>query len=68
MAISQQESLPEIYVMYLQVKCYDSLLETYHIFQTIGRTPQIWGGNGGSSYSPNVAYIYIGEILCYLCY
>ena len=25
-------------------------------------------GNGGASYSPNVAYIYIGEILCYLCY
>ena len=31
-------------------------------------SPQIWEENGGASYSPNVAYIYIGEILCYLCY
>ena len=30
--------------------------------------PQIWEENGGVSYSPNVAYIYIGEILRYLCY
>ena len=30
--------------------------------------PQIWEENGGVSYSANVAYIYIGEILCYLCY
>ena len=42
----------------------------YCIFQTIYKTylsPQILGGNGGASYSPNVAYIAIGEILCYLC-
>ena len=30
--------------------------------------PPIWEENAGTSYSPNVAYIYIGEILCYLCY
>ena len=30
--------------------------------------PPIWEENGGVSYSTNVAYIYIGEILCYLCY
>ena len=30
--------------------------------------PQIWEENGGASHSLNVAYIYIGEILCYLCY
>ena len=29
---------------------------------------QIWEENGGASYSLNVAYIYIGEILRYLCY
>ena len=29
---------------------------------------QIWEENGGASYSPNVAYIYVGETLCYLCY
>ena len=42
----------------------------YHIFWTIRLTfpPQIWEEYGGASYSPNVAYIYIGEILCYLCY
>ena len=28
--------------------------------------PQIWEENGGASYNPNIAYIYIGEILCYL--
>ena len=27
----------------------------YCIFRTIRRTPQIWG-DGGASYSPNVAY------------
>ena len=31
-------------------------------------SPQIWEEKGGMPYSPNVAYIYIGEILCYLCY
>ena len=30
--------------------------------------PQIWEENGGASYSPNVAYIYSDEIVCYLCY
>ena len=40
----------------------------YHIFWTIRHTPQIWEESGGASYSPNVAHIYIGEILCYLCY
>ena len=30
--------------------------------------PQIWEENGGAAYSLNVAYIYIGEILCYLGY
>ena len=30
--------------------------------------PPNLGGNGGMSYSTNVAYIYVGEILCYLCY
>ena len=32
----------------------------YHIFWTIrctAPTPQIWEGKGGSSYSPNVAYL-----------
>ena len=41
----------------------------YCIFWIIRHTfPPNLGGNGGASYSPNVAYIYIGEILCYLCY
>ena len=31
-------------------------------------SPQIWEENGGASYILNVANIYIGEILCYLCY
>ena len=30
--------------------------------------PQIWEENGGASSSLNVAYTYIGEILCYFCY
>ena len=29
--------------------------------------PPIWEENGGASYSPNVAYVYTGEILCYFC-
>ena len=33
-------------------------MSNFHIFQTIRRTsPQIWGGNGGASDSPNVAYL-----------
>ena len=40
----------------------------YHIFRTIRRTPQIWEEHRGAPYSPNEAYIYIGEVLCYLCY
>ena len=28
----------------------------------------IWEENGGASYSANVAYIYTGEILCFLYY
>ena len=45
-------------------------LANYHIFETVRHMsfPQIWEGSGGVSYSPNVAYIYIGEVLCYLCY
>ena len=41
----------------------------YRIFWTIRCTspPKMWEENGGASYSLNVAYIYIGEILCYLC-
>ena len=41
--------------------------KNYCIFWTIRHTPppQIWEENGGVSYSLNVAYIYIGEILCY---
>ena len=31
-------------------------------------SPQIWEKYGGVSYSLTVAYIYIGEILCYICY
>ena len=40
----------------------------HRIFWTIrcNSPPQIWEENGGASYSPNVAYIYIGEILYYL--
>ena len=43
---------------------------SYHVFRTIRRTfpHQIWEENRGASYSPNVTYIYIGEIVCYLCY
>ena len=38
----------------------------YCIFRTIRRTPpQIWEEKGGVSYSLNVAYVYIGEMLCY---
>ena len=43
----------------------------YHIFRTVRHTspsPHIWEENGDVSYSSNVAYIYVGEILCYLCY
>ena len=40
-------------------------LFAYRIFQTIRHTPQIWEENGGASYSLNVAYIYIGEILLF---
>ena len=29
-------------------------------------SPQIWEESGGASYSPNVAYIYIGEILLFM--
>ena len=36
-------------------------MEFYHIFQTIRRTPQMWGGNGGASYSPNVADLVWGR-------
>ena len=30
--------------------------------------PEFGRKMGGVSYSLNIAYIYIGEILCYLCY
>ena len=32
----------------------------YYIFQTIRRTTPNWEGNGGASYSLNVAYLALG--------
>ena len=41
----------------------------YHIFWTIRCTPPNLGGNGGVSYSPNVAYLACGGVGGgYLCY
>ena len=46
------------------------MVDRYPVFFVLEHalSPQLWEESGGVSYSPNVAYIYIGEILCYLCY
>ena len=59
-----------MYLLYYAFYCYFRIYCFYLLYFSDYKMhpPQIWEGNGGASYSPNVAYIYIGEILCYLCY
>ena len=68
--VSFQCRSPAAHAAYPTLSTQCTTQHTYRIFRTIRHTisPKIWEENWGVSYSLNVAYIYIGEILCYLCY